>query len=683
MQRISFLLLVSGLATYSIVLAVIELATSQDYVRQFFTDISGDVPFYAVNTSLSVFLLWGTALLFLVCLSVTPNTEATRTRRWFFAGQAAAFTYLGLDDRFMFHETLGRWFDVGDHYILAVVAVAQLSMLAVWGRQVVSRRGWHRLSAAAAFFALMIVFDAAVPHMALLRLTIEDIAKTWACFFFHLYGWETLLTHLNHYAAEREQIPATVCGKDREASAPAPTHAAIRKIPMSSARSHTVLVLGADERTVLPIARSLGRQGVTVHVGWCPPESPVCSSRYVTCCHSLAPPLEGDVTWCDDLCSLIAQIRCDIVIPATEPAVVALRPHRERLSSLTRLALTNELALSVALDKQKTEILARSLGLPAPDSQLVRTLGEAELFLENHSGPVIVKPLSSTSSVSHGRKCFVRTFSCHRKCRQFLAAHLNTGPPLLIQVYLAGHGVGVEFLAKNGRILSAFQHRRLHETSGNGSTYRESVPLESKLVNATTQLAEALNYTGVGMCEFRVDPQTGRWALLEINARFWGSLPLAVAAGADFPLYLYQMLLHDADDIPQQYRPGIRSRQLRPDIRWLWRSGRQRITRSTAPHDDENGWTINHIPLRQLLRDVCRAVTFRDGIDTFAWDDLRPALAELCSFVTVKPLRNRYRPATPMTERLRTEAPTEQVNVDTIQPPTPVSVASETELVEA
>ena len=38
--------------------------------------------------------------------------------------------------------------------------------------------------------------------------------------------------------------------------------------------------------------------------------------------------------------------------------------------------------------------------------------------------------------------------------------------------------------------------------------------------------------------EFRVDAASDHWILVEINGRFWGSLPLAVASGMDFPLGL-------------------------------------------------------------------------------------------------------------------------------------------------
>ena len=36
------------------------------------------------------------------------------------------------------------------------------------------------------------------------------------------------------------------------------------------------------------------------------------------------------------------------------------------------------------------------------------------------------------------------------------------------------------------------------------------------------------------MVEFRFDTRTNRFTLLEVNAKFWGSLELALKAGADF-----------------------------------------------------------------------------------------------------------------------------------------------------
>ena len=53
------------------------------------------------------------------------------------------------------------------------------------------------------------------------------------------------------------------------------------------------------------------------------------------------------------------------------------------------------------------------------------------------------------------------------------------------------------------------------------------------------------------MIEFRKEYETGRYFILEINPKFWGSLELAYRAGVDFPKYLVEFFLYGRK--PQKY----------------------------------------------------------------------------------------------------------------------------------
>jgi protein-tyrosine-phosphatase len=75
-------------------------------------------------------------------------------------------------------------------------------------------------------------------------------------------------------------------------------------------------------------------------------------------------------------------------------------------------------------------------------------------------------------------------------------------------------------------------------------------------------LARRTALSGVAMFEFRHHLATGAFILLEVNARFWGSLPLAIAAGADFPADLARLLLGGARPAQAPYRMGLRRRDL-------------------------------------------------------------------------------------------------------------------------
>ncbi|MEL6713585.1 MAG: hypothetical protein AAFP86_07420 [Planctomycetota bacterium] len=57
-------LLLAALGVYTVALLWIEFATSQAHVRHYFSDVETSRPFFAINTTLSVSLLWGTALAF-------------------------------------------------------------------------------------------------------------------------------------------------------------------------------------------------------------------------------------------------------------------------------------------------------------------------------------------------------------------------------------------------------------------------------------------------------------------------------------------------------------------------------------------------------------------------------------------------------------------------------------------
>lgn len=253
---------------------------------------------------------------------------------------------------------------------------------------------------------------------------------------------------------------------------------------------------------------------------------------------------------------------------------------------------------------------------------------------ENLSLPVVIKPCSSVCDTRQLTKHFVRTAYTTEDAVAYLKYLAAEGSDALLQPRFDGAGVGVELLASEGEVLVAIQHQRLHETNGFGSTYRETVSIDEDLRQACTALMRALNFTGLAMVEFRLDFETGKWVLLEINGRCWGSLPLAVAAGANFPLYLYQMLVERQCEFPQDYQTGIRSRSLTNDIRWTWRRVRGKGKTFSEENKECLGWSVNAVSYWQVAKDLVRGLLLVDHIDTLAWDDPAPFFTEATQIVS-------------------------------------------------
>src|SRR5437762_1196079 len=216
--------------------------------------------------------------------------------------------------------------------------------------------------------------------------------------------------------------------------------------------------------------------------------------------------------------------------------------------------------------------LARSCGFGAPDTRIIATPGECDAAVAEASFPAVVKPHRSVVTVgATRRKLGVVPVADAAECRRALAALPAGAFPVLVPRLVSRDGEGFFALRWRGRTVAKFAHRRLREKppTGGVSVYRESIPLEQRLVGPGLRLLEALDWSGVAMIECKRDLATGREMVMEVNGRFWGSLQLAIDAGIDFPALLVRCAA--GETVPQtgDYRVGVRSRWLRGDVAHL------------------------------------------------------------------------------------------------------------------
>src|SRR5262249_1903561 len=95
----------------------------------------------------------------------------------------------------------------------------------------------------------------------------------------------------------------------------------------------------------------------------------------------------------------------------------------------------------------------------------------------------------------------------------------------LVQEHCPGHCVRVEICMHEGKPIAAFQHERIRELppTGGVSVMRRSKALTDALFKDSVRLLVGMDWRGVAMVEYRYDPKTKRYWLMEVNGRFWGS----------------------------------------------------------------------------------------------------------------------------------------------------------------
>jgi predicted ATP-grasp superfamily ATP-dependent carboligase/protein-tyrosine-phosphatase len=414
-----------------------------------------------------------------------------------------------------------------------------------------------------------------------------------------------------------------------------------------SPNDRKALVLGYDTRAFLSVIRSLGRAGIEVHVAWFEAGAPALRSRYVARAHRIPFYRPGDDAWKDALAALMRREAFDLVVPCDDQRGLPLAAHRTELERWGRIALPDDEALSVLGDKHRTTALARSLGVPVPREAIVSQRAELAAVRDAFAPPLILKPASSYTVANVESRGMVRRADSWDAAELLVSDMLAEGP-VAIQAFCRGRGVGVELLLSDGAPVMAFQHVRLHEPlHGGGSSYRRGVPVSSELLEASLKVLGALRYTGVAMVEFKRDAQTGRWVLLEVNARFWGSLPLALASGADFPLALFQLLVDGRSDVASDFHVGLCARNLRADARWHLANARA----------DRSDPTLNTRGWSSVVRETCvNVLTGRERTDTFTLDDPRPGLAEAADLLRDAARQGRmlaFRARVPISRRRR------------------------------
>jgi predicted ATP-grasp superfamily ATP-dependent carboligase len=387
-----------------------------------------------------------------------------------------------------------------------------------------------------------------------------------------------------------------------------------------------VLVLDGNQNQAVASVRSLARAGHAVLVG---DSTSWCKAGWSNSCHGTFryPAPQGHTeAFVLRIAELARAESGTLVMPMTEATTLPMSAHRDALLSVgARLVLPCHADLLRAFDKDETTRLAASLGIAVPKTILVVSCEQAEEVARLIEYPVVLKPRASEELSPENK---LRTTGRPRyagNAEEFRAAYRDMAQraaAVLVQQYMEGQGAGYFALMRHGELRAEFAHRRIRDIypTGSGSAVRVSVAPQPKIRAAALAILRALKWHGVAMVEFRCHegrPPT----FIEVNGRFWHSLPLACYAGVDFPALLASMAEHGDVEPVLHYRAGVRCRWLLGDVRHLsevWRG---------APRGFPGKYPSRLRALASVLTPVPGTVH-----DLFTWKDPLPELGDWLDF---------------------------------------------------
>ncbi|MFI2227118.1 carboxylate--amine ligase [Streptomyces fradiae] len=278
----------------------------------------------------------------------------------------------------------------------------------------------------------------------------------------------------------------------------------------------------------LGAARSLGRAGVPVHVVAGAPGEPVTRSRYVRECHPrpAGDGLAGVRHALARVCGALGGAPA-VLLPLDDATALALDELRREPDGPTgRFLLPDQppgLAARVA-DKAGLAATCRRLGVPHPRTLVPADADEAAAMAASLGLPVVAKwsrPWLLPPGAGLRSTVLARST---RQVRDLHARVAQAGSPLLLQRYLPASRDGDWFFHaycdRAGACGVAATGRKVRSwPDGAGLTAVGAWAPNPAVERLARDLLAALGYRGVADLDFRRDPETGTYHLLDFNPR--------------------------------------------------------------------------------------------------------------------------------------------------------------------
>lgn len=330
-----------------------------------------------------------------------------------------------------------------------------------------------------------------------------------------------------------------------------------------------MLVTGGEHLGVLAGVRALREAGYAPWVAVHDPGGYTARSRDAAGVVEVPNPAKDQTGFVRALVTAAARIPASVVLPGTELSLVALSRHAHCFPTGVVLGACPPAVVARATDKALLEDLARAAGLSVPPT-VDAGIDDLERGLP-FPYPAVVKPRRSELEGSDGvvRHFAVRRASSPAELRAALAA--LPGERGLVQPYLRGPLGSLAGVFWNGEMVCAVQSRgdRLWPPYCGSMTWAETVPLNPRLAASIGSLLRAIGWNGLYQVDFF--EQSGGFAIIDLNPRFYTSLAIATGAGMNLPGIWVDLLRGQTPRSHGAYRTGVCYRHDEDDVRALFR----------------------------------------------------------------------------------------------------------------
>jgi predicted ATP-grasp superfamily ATP-dependent carboligase len=297
--------------------------------------------------------------------------------------------------------------------------------------------------------------------------------------------------------------------------------------------SPRVLVTDGTARAVVAACRGLGRAGYRPSVTAAHHPAAAQWSRYCKQRFATPDPRADPEAFVDRLEQILQQEPHQLLLASSDAALLAVSEHRDRIDAHAATGLPAHDAVERALDKDAVGQAATAAGLAPPQSIRCDSVDAVSAAIAETGLPVVVKPGRSFEPVAarYNRLVVVRDADESQLAEAMAAVQT----PVIVQRYVEGSIVSAGGVVADGRLrgLAVSRYLRTWPPAAGNAAASETIEPPGLLRERIESLVQTLGWEGI--FEVELVDVGDRLAVLDFNPRPYGSMTLAIHAGANLP----------------------------------------------------------------------------------------------------------------------------------------------------
>lgn len=254
----------------------------------------------------------------------------------------------------------------------------------------------------------------------------------------------------------------------------------------------------------------------------------------------------SDKKWLELITEEIHEHNISVIVPIAEDEISFFINNQKYLPNSVKVIPLPEIEnFETAINKHKLSCFLNEHNLPHPKYKYFddsKSFAAEELNMEF---PIIIKPLHEKGGDG------IVKFNDRNELDKYVKKYSDLGA-LFFQEYIDGYDIDCSVLCLNGKIQThTIQKGKLEGDNSFAPQLSFDFITNDSVLNIVSHLMEALHWSGVAHIDLRYDQTLNTYKIIEINARFWGSVEGSKFAGVNFPDLAIQMAINNQIDKPE------------------------------------------------------------------------------------------------------------------------------------